>query len=396
MIKYKILILSFYYSPDLSACSFRTSALIKAIQEVSDNNISLKVLTTKPHRYHSFTRKAPSIEEQSNLLIKRFELPEHKGGFLDQTKAFLAFARQAQKEAKGDNYNLIFATSSRLMTAALGAYLSKQLGSNLYLDIRDIFVDTIKDVLSPPFSWILVPIFSFIEKYTINQAQKVNLVSRGFEQYFKKRYPKQNFSFFTNGIDNEFIRLAKKHKDNSALTQKKKDKITVVYAGNIGDGQGLHHIVPKLAQKMPNLFFKIIGEGGKRQELENAIQTSGIKNVSIEAPMVRAELIKEYEQADILFLHLNDFSAFKKVLPSKIFEYAAMGKPIWAGVAGYAAQFIEKEIENAAVFYPCNVNEALKTFNKLDLKYIPRNAFIEQYRRNNIMTKMAKDILQFL
>jgi len=31
--------------------------------------------------------------------------------------------------------------------------------------------------------------------------------------------------------------------------------------------------------------------------------------------------------ADVLFLHLNAYKAFEKVLPSKIFEYAATGRP---------------------------------------------------------------------
>ena len=69
-------------------------------------------------------------------------------------------------------------------------------------------------------------------------------------------------------------------------------------------------------------------------------------------PVKRDELIEIYQSADVLFLHLNDFDAFKKVLPSKIFEYAATGKPIWAGVAGYAAEFITSKIENSAVFFP--------------------------------------------
>ena len=83
--------------------------------------------------------------------------------------------------------------------------------------------------------------------------------------------------------------------------------------------------------------------------------------------MKRDELIKIYQSADILFLHLNDYDAFKKVLPSKLFEYGALGKPIWAGVAGHAAEFIKENITNAAVFSPCNVNDAVKSFESLEM-----------------------------
>jgi hypothetical protein len=37
---------------------------------------------------------------------------------------------------------------------------------------------------------------------------------------------------------------------------------------------------------------------------------------------------KLYQEAGALFLHQDDFSAFKKVLPSKLFEYTVMGSPI--------------------------------------------------------------------
>ena len=56
-------------------------------------------------------------------------------------------------------------------------------------------------------------------------------------------------------------------------------------------------------------------------------------------PVSRSDLFDEYKNADVLFLHLNDYAAFRKVLPSKIFEYAATGKPILAGVAGYMQNF---------------------------------------------------------
>jgi glycosyltransferase involved in cell wall biosynthesis len=109
--------------------------------------------------------------------------------------------------------------------------------------------------------------------------------------------------------------------------------------------------------------------------------------------MPRAALLDAYRSADILFLHLNDYDAFTKVLPSKIFEYAALGKPIWAGVAGYAARFVQAEIDNAAVFPPCDVKQALLALDRLQIRTTPRAPFIEKYARQRIMAAMAREIL---
>jgi glycosyltransferase involved in cell wall biosynthesis len=109
--------------------------------------------------------------------------------------------------------------------------------------------------------------------------------------------------------------------------------------------------------------------------------------------VTRDVLIEEYANADILFLHLNDYDAFEKVLPSKIFEYAAMGKPIWAGVSGFAAKFIDAEVSNSVVFYPCNVGSAMEALSRLDIKDNPRPEFLRKFSRARIMDAMASDIL---
>ena len=59
-----------------------------------------------------------------------------------------------------ERYDLIFATSSRLMTAALAAWVSRRSGAPLYLDIRDLFVDTMNDVLSSRVAPLFRPVLS--------------------------------------------------------------------------------------------------------------------------------------------------------------------------------------------------------------------------------------------
>jgi len=332
---------------------------------------------------------APEVEQDTNVTIRRLKLPKHSSGILDQAKAFIYFAKNVNRIARTGEYDLIFATSSRLMTATLGAWIAYQKKAKLYLDIRDIFVDTIKDVFPKKVSKVIKPFFSLIEKWTFKRADHINIVSKGFQKYFEARYPKTQLSCFTNGIDPEFIDI------EPVIASSTEKPVQVLYAGNIGEGQGLHHIIPPLAKRLAGKFhFKIIGDGGRYTQLKSL--TAGLDNVELLAPFSRERLILEYATADILFLHLNDYDAFRKVLPSKLFEYAAVGKPIWAGVSGYAAQFIEEEITNAAIFYPCNVEEAVKSLDALHLEFTSREDFIEKYSRANIMVSMAHHMITML
>lgn len=385
----KILFLSYYFQPDLCAGSFRNTALISALKDKVPEGSQIDVITTLPTRYASFNVDAPKFEVVDGVRITRVELPDHENGMLDQSKAFITYARQVIRLSGGEQYDLVYASSSRLMTAFLGALVATKHNTPLYLDIRDIFVDTIKDVLSPKLTWILRPVFSILETWAFRKAKKVNLVSEGFKGYFKSRYPQLKYSFYTNGIDDEFLNA-----QPDSCDAPDSEVPSVVYAGNIGEGQGLHEILPYLASYYKGrLNFKIVGDGGCKRQLENAIQEVGAHNIRLYSPVSRDELIKIYKDADILFLHLNNYDAFLKVLPSKIFEYAALGKPVWAGVSGYSAKFLKDYVSNSAVFQPCSLDEAIKSFDSLNLETCPRTEFVENFSRSKIMEEMASDII---
>ncbi len=387
----KILILSFYYHPDLSAGSFRCAALVEQLRKAG--GVELDVITTLPNRYSSFSSEAKAKETIENVNIYRVKLPSHKSGMLDQSKAFISYYSAVMKLETNKQYDMVYATSSRLFTAFLGARIAKKRSIPLYLDVRDIFVDTINDVL-PSFITIFArPILNYIENYTFGAAGRINLVSRGFQSYFQKRYPQMEYRWFTNGIDEEFLDAARPL-NNEELVES--ENITILYAGNIGEGQGLESIVPCLAKKLgSSVTIKIIGDGGKKQSLIDSLALENISSVHMLPPVSRDQLVLEYKKADVLFLHLNDYPAFEKVLPSKIFEYAAMGKPILAGVGGYAAEFLNAEVINSSVFPPGKCDEGVNAYALLAVGAVERKEFIQKYSRTKIMKSMAGDILSF-
>ena len=389
----RILVLSFHYSPDLSAGSFRAKALVDAFHTVMPPGSHIDVITSLPNRYRSFSPEAAQREERPGVSIHRIALPRHRSGMLGQAAAFLWFARGALARVAGREYDLVFATSGRLMTGALGAWIARRGRAKLYLDIRDIFADIIKDLLPRPVAGLAWRAFSALEGFALRRADRVNLVSPGFLEYFRARYPRQRFSCFTNGVDDEFVAAAPTRRSPSPR-KAGGETLTVVYAGNIGEGQGLHRVVPQLARALGRLtHFKIIGDGGRRRALEDAIGALGVTNVELASPVGREQLLAEYRAADVLFLHLNVYPALARVLPSKLFEYAALGKPLWAGLAGFAAEFTKAEIRNAAVFRPCDIDGAVRSFNDLILEDMPRTEFVAKYRRAAISRQLAEEVL---
>ena len=388
----KILIISFYYEPDLCAGSFRATSFVNALKRLLSGDDTIDVVTTMPNRYSSFSVDASELESRDNLLIRRFKIPLHKSGFFDQAKSFLVYLIKTLKYVRGEKYDIVFATSSRLFSAFLGAVIAKQKQIPLYLDIRDIFTDTLESVLKDSKLKSVIPFFMMIEKFTMRSAYNINFVSQGFIPYFQERYGHGlKYSFYPNGIDEEFINFNCNHS-----VVKDKSKIRFTYTGNIGEGQGLEKIVPHIAQKYANIEFFIIGDGGRRKILQDS--TANLENVKLIDPVNRIDLIKYYESSDFLFLQLNDYDAFKKVLPSKIFEYAATYKPIIAGVDGYAKEFLETHLPDSIIYKPCDISDFCKKYDSFDgtVDIANRRKFINKYSRESIMNAMSQDFLKVL
>jgi len=384
----RILVLSYYYPPDIGPGSLRAKSIVDALLEEGSSNLKIDVITTTPHRYHLPNNVDIKTLNNSKVSINRVALPQNKNSILDQARSFASFGFAVRRLTLKKKWDIVIATSSRLMTASLATYVAKKSNSKIYLDIRDLFTDTIDDVLKNKFFHILMPIFYILEKWTFKSANKLNIVSAGFLNYMEKIAPKVSISTYTNGVDEMFIK-------NNFLTEKNSSKPLILYVGNIGDGQGLHKIIPYIANSMKDFQFKLIGDGSAKKLLINNDLFKLQNNIEILRPMLRNELICEYQSADILFLHLNDYKAFDKVLPSKIFEYAATGKPILAGVSGYAAKFLKEQVKGAEVFHPCDVVSMRIGLEKLlnGPKTIDRSDFCLRYSRKKIMKKLAKDVL---
>lgn len=386
----RILYFTFYFEPDLCAGSFRNSPLVKELAKQFGEENEIVVITTQPNRYSTFNAIGNDFEQIGNITIHRIHIPKHKSGFLDQIFSFITYYNKAKSIYKKQNFDLVFASSSRLFTAYLGHVASKYFRVPLYLDIRDIFKDTIKDVVkNPAIKLFVLPIIGYIENITFSNAKHINLISGGFKHYFSK-YHKPSYSFYTNGIDDQFLNVGLSSQSNNKIKK-------ILYAGNIGEGQGLHTVVPLIAKKFNNkLEFIIVGDGGAKKKLLVELNKYSITNVDVRNPVKRKELLKLYSEADYYFMHLNNYEAFKKVLPSKIFELAAYDKPIIAGVSGYANRFISENISNTILFEAGDYESFFLLFNKYQYKTERRDEFIQKFKRSTINYELAKSILKYI
>ena len=388
----RILYLTYYFRPDLCAGSFRNSSLFEAVLDQIGEDDYVHVITTVPNRYGSYSVEGLKEETGKNYRIDRLTVPMHASGMAEQAKAFTSYYKGVMNLIKHEKYDMVFASSSRLFTAFLGKRCAVKNHCPLYLDIRDIFVDTMKDIFKDK-KYIQIPavwLLSKIEKYTFKNANHINLISGGFRPYFEK-YTKPTYSEYSNGIDDVFIEAGQEYSVDNGKPY------IITYAGNMGSGQGLEKIIPEAAKKLgPDYKFRLIGDGGTRKKLEEKLKGLKVDNVELLNPVARKELIQYYKESTFLFFHLNDLEAFKKVMPSKMFEYGAFDKPIIAGVGGYAAQFVENNIPNHILFKPTDVDDFVNQMKSYQLKFEHRDEFVKNFSRKSIDKKLAASIVSLL
>lgn len=396
MVKFmKLVFISFFYPPDLCAGSFRASALVSSLEKKLADSDELHIITTIPNRYGSHQVTAPAKEVHGKVTIYRLNIPPHSGT-KSQVRSFIVYFFKTVKLCSSLKPDFLINTNGRMMSGLLTSLLSVIYRCGYYIDIRDIFSETISDIyteknktLASMFKWL----FSGIEKFVLGRAKGVNVVSKAFTEYYENLgIDTKHWDSFPNGIDKEFLL-------GDATSTPESDICKIVYAGNIGKGQGLEKIIPEVAQKLGEKFqFIIVGDGGIKHLLVKEISIRKIQNVELKLPVNRNELIKIYQSASILFLHLNNIPAFLRVLPSKIFEYTAMQKPIVAGLDGYSAEFLNKEVAHSFVFLPGDVNKCTALIRHASSKLIDVeqvDKFIYKYSRQRIMDGLSDSILKY-
>lgn len=390
-----ILCLTFYFDPDLSPGSFRSTTLVNELSSQLNPTDSIHIVTTQPNRYSSYQPTAAAHEEWHHggcpIMIQRVTVPTHKNGLLDQTRAFWVYFWATHQLTRHRQYDLVVASSSRLFTAFLGARLARRQHAMLFLDIRDLFREAILELVNGPITRaILNASLRLVERYTFGYARHINLVSEGFASYFKA-FSNATYSYFTNGIDSLFLTIP--------TTQLRQDltPTIILYAGNIGEGQNLHTIIPQAARQLGDTYrFRIVGDGSARQKLEAALRDERITNVELCPPVNRQALVPEYQNAHYLFLHLNTLTVCQHVLPSKLFEYGATDKPIIAGVTGYAAAFVRDYLPNTIIFDPGDVSDLVQQLREKPYYTQDRPNFRRQFERRAINQRLAKQILSSL
>ena len=184
-------------------------------------------------------------------------------------------------------------------------------------------------------------ILSFFDKLTrwiYNNSKTLLIGSKGYRNAINNQGDYDaKMIYYPNWVDE--IEVV----DSISIPQLPKG-FNVVFTGNVGDAQDFPHVIEAAKRLKDNkgINFIIIGDGRKREWLENQITTLSLDNIKCLGRFPISSMPKFYADASVLFLALKDKQIFALTAPAKLQAYMSSGKPVVGMINGDGAQLIKE------------------------------------------------------
>jgi colanic acid biosynthesis glycosyl transferase WcaI len=240
--------------------------------------------------------------------------------------------------------DVVIATSPQFFAGCAGVPVSRAHGAPFVLEVRDIWPASITAVGALKEGRV-VRALEKLERALYDAADHIVAVGAGYRQHILEQgVPGAKVEVITNGVDSDLF--VPRAPDEALRTRLGLDgKYVLTYAGTVGMAHGLDVVLRAghrlLERGRDDIVLLVVGDGARRAELEQAARDQGLRNVVFTGMVGRAQLPVYLASSDACLVHMRDEALFSTVLPSKIFEDAAMEKPIIAGLRGEGGAIIE-------------------------------------------------------
>jgi hypothetical protein len=209
------------------------------------------------------------------------------------------------------------------------------------MEVRDLWPESIKSVGAIKEN-IFLKYFERLELRLYKSASKIITVTDTFKSIMTSRgIDPAKISVVQNGANLELYSPREKNRE-LLLKFGLSDKFTVGFIGTLGMAHRLDFIInaaSKIEDKI--IHFLIVGAGSEKENLENLLKELRPHNITLVGMIPKIEVPEYLSIIDVALINLRKNDTFKAVIPSKIYESAAMGKPILLGVEGEARKLVE-------------------------------------------------------
>lgn len=335
----KILVFSQYFYPE----NFRINALC---QELVRRGHAVTVVTGYPQYplgrlYDGYGFDIPYETSWNGVTIHRVKVhPRGKGlaGMLRNTMDYVVEAEKWVKNCR-ERFDAVYVFEVSPVTVGLPAVAyKKKFHVPMFFNLQDLWPENVEEVLGirfAPVTWCINRIVDRI--YTA--SDKILCTSQGFTQNLRSRgVAPQKLVYWPQFCPDVHLEGARRPEIYP------EDTFNIVFAGNLGDAQGLDLMVEAAKQlKGSPIRWFLVGDGRARARLEQKAQSCGVtKEVTFVGRVDAWDADRYVHFADCAYLSFQDNRLFNMTLPAKLQTYLACGTPILAAAGGESAQLVRE------------------------------------------------------
>jgi glycosyltransferase involved in cell wall biosynthesis len=238
--------------------------------------------------------------------------------------------------------DVLIATSPQFFCGWAGVLASGARRLPFVLEVRDLWPESIVAVgaMRPSRA---IRLLEWLERRMYAAASQIVTVGESYRRKLAERgVAPERVEVVPNGVDLGLFTGA----DGSRVRREfgLGDAFVCAYVGTIGMGSGLDVVLRAgrllREQGRDDVRLLLVGDGAIRERLEREAREAGLANVVFTGRLDKARMPEVLAAADACLVHLAKRELFQTVLPSKIFEAAAMARPIVLGVEGFAAELV--------------------------------------------------------
>jgi len=397
----RILFITDNFPPEVNAPATRTYEHCKEWVKLGADITIITCFPNFPQGvvYDGYRNKLYSKEITEGIkVIRVWSYITANEGFLKRTLDYFSFAVMATIAGLFVKTDTIIATSPQFFAAAAGRWLSFLKRKPWIMEVRDLWPESIKNMNAMK-TEIGYRFLEWWEKRLYRTSKKIVVVTDAFKKYIiNKGISSCKIDIITNGAN---LDLYEPHpKDSNLLAYLGlKGKFIVSYIGTHGMAHKIDFILQCAANcKNSDIHFLFVGTGAEKTKLLKIKENLALRNVTMLDPVSKNDVPAYLSITDVSLINLKKSELYKTVIPSKIFETAAMQIPILLGVDGESREIIEHY--NAGLFFePENEKDF---FEKLEILITQRDLYDNckegckylaiNYNRKSLAVKMFEII----
>jgi colanic acid biosynthesis glycosyl transferase WcaI len=241
---------------------------------------------------------------------------------------------------------VVIATSPQLLVGLSGWWLSLVKRVPFVLEVRDLWPESLVAVGMGGQDSLTVRVLRVISRFLYRRCDHIVVVTPAFKTELVERWSvsPEKISVVENGVETDLFSPEGGDGERD-FAPELQNRFVVSYIGTQGVAHGLETVfraAEMLSERLPDVLFLFVGEGADKERLMVRAREVGLTNVCFLPQQPRARIPALVRRSDVCLVLLRKAEVFKTVIPTKMLEFMACGRPVILAVDGQARQIVEE------------------------------------------------------